>query len=88
MTIQLENGNTDPDEGIPLNTENGNGEQVYKTTTKQNSKRWDFKMNTTIKIKNRIRFVSWIKVHNVKKNVNKTQLFSVSCEKIKEKLIN
>lgn len=39
MTIQLENGNTDPDEGIPLNTENGNGEQVYKTTTKQNSKR-------------------------------------------------
>lgn len=49
MTNQLENGNTDPDEGIPLNTDNGNGEQIYKTTTKQNSKRWAFKMNITIK---------------------------------------
>lgn len=51
MTKQLENGNTDPDEGIPLNTDNGNGEQIYKTTTNQNSKRYVFKMNITIKRK-------------------------------------
>lgn len=40
MTNQLENGNNDSEEGIPLNTAaNGNGEQIYQPTTKQNSKR-------------------------------------------------